>query len=67
MQTFHAEIVVEEGGKLHLDHVPFSKGESVHVYISSAKPALTQSLKGTVLNYERPLAPVVEEDWEAGK
>ena len=29
MQTFHAEIVVEKDGKLHLEHLPFSEGEAV--------------------------------------
>src|ERR1700722_7010848 len=38
MQTFHAETVVEKDGKLHLDHVPFSEGQAVHVVVSSATP-----------------------------
>ena len=67
MQTFHAEIVVEKDGKLQLDHVPFSEGQAVHVFISSATPATVQPLKGSVLKYERPRAPVAEEDWEAAK
>ncbi len=67
MQMFHAEIVVEKDGKLHLDHVPFSEGEPVHVFISSASPLTRQSLKGSVLKYEQPLAPVAGEDWEAAK
>jgi hypothetical protein len=67
MQTFHAEIVVEKDGKLHLDHVPFSEGESVHVFVSSATPITQQPLKGSLLKYEQPLAPVAPEDWEAAK
>jgi hypothetical protein len=67
MQTFHAETVVEKDGKLHLDHVPFSEGEAVHVFVSSAKPNAQASLRGSVLKYEQPLAPVAVEDWEAGK
>ena len=67
MQTFHAETVVEKDGKLRLDHLPFSEGESVHVFVSSATPATQRSLKGSVLKYEQPLAPVAEEDWEAAK
>jgi hypothetical protein len=67
MQTFHAETVVEKEGKLHLDHVPFSEGEAVHVFVSSAAPVAKDSLKGTVLKYEQPLAPVAVEDWEAAK
>lgn len=67
MQTFHTEIVVEKDGKLRLDHLPFSEGESVHVFVSSASPITKQLLEGSVLKYEQPLAPVAEEDWEAAK
>jgi len=65
MQTFHAETVIEKNGKLHLDHVPFSEGEAVHVFVSSVAPFTKDSLKGSVLKYEQPLAPVSQEDWEA--
>jgi hypothetical protein len=67
MQTFHTETVVEKDGKLHLDHVPFSEGQAVHVFVSTATPAKEDSLRGSVLKYDQPLAPVAEEDWEAGK
>jgi hypothetical protein len=67
MRTFHAETVVEKDGKLHLDHVPFSEGESVHVFVSSTTTFTKQPLKGSVLKYEQPLAPVAAEDWEAAK
>ena len=67
MQTFHTEVVVEKDGKLHLDHVPFSEGEAVHVFVSSAAPLTRQTLKGSVLKFEQPLAPVGEADWEAMK
>src|SRR5258708_38374294 len=64
MQTFHTETVVEKDGKLHLDHVPFSEGQAVHVFVSTATPARKDYLKGFVLKYDPPLAPVAEEDWE---
>jgi hypothetical protein len=67
MQTFQTDIVVEKDGKLHLEHLPFSEGEAVHVFVSSATPVSQQPLKGSVLKYERPLEPVAEEDWEAAK
>jgi len=67
MQMFHAESVVEKDGKLHLDHVPFSEGEAVHVFVSSARRVTQQHLKGSVLKYEHPLAPVAEKDWDAAK
>lgn len=67
MPMFHAESVVAKDGKLHLDHVPFSEGETVHVFVSSAPRNPHQPLKGSVLKYDQPLAPVAEEDWDAAK
>jgi hypothetical protein len=67
MPTFHVETVVEKDGKLHLEHVPFAEGEAVHVFVSSATPVTKHLLKGSVLKYEQPLAPVAEADWEAAK
>jgi hypothetical protein len=66
-QMFHTEVVVEKDGKLHLDQVPFSEGESVHVFVPSAMPVTKQPLKGSGSKYEQPFAPVAEEDWEAIK
>jgi hypothetical protein len=63
MQTYHVETVVEKDGQLQLDHVPFSKGESVHVFVSSAQPDSKHPLKGSVLKYEQPFAPVAQGEW----
>jgi hypothetical protein len=67
MQTFHTDTVIEKDGRLHLDNVPFSEGESVHVFVSSATTLIQQPLKGCVLKYEQPFAPTAEEEWEAAK
>ena len=67
MQTFHTDIVIEKDGKLHLEHLPFSEGESVHVYVSTVKPVAKKTLQGSVVKYDQPFAPVAEEDWEAAK
>jgi len=67
METFHAETVVQKDGKLHLDPVPFSEGQAVHVFVSSSASHTKQPLKGSVLKYDQPLAPVAEGDWEATK
>ncbi|MGD0813752.1 MAG: hypothetical protein ABSA83_09125 [Verrucomicrobiota bacterium] len=67
MQTFHAETVVEKDGKLHLEDVPFEEGESVHVFVSSVTTVTRHPLKGSVLKFEQPLAPVAGEDWESAK
>jgi len=65
MQTFLAETVIEKDGRLSLDHLPFCEGEAVHVFVSSARSVRMHPLKGSVLKYERPLAPVEGVDWEA--
>jgi hypothetical protein len=67
MQTFHTEVIVKKDGTLHLDDVPFSEGEAVHVFLSSSVTVAKQSLQGSVLKYDHPFAPVAEEDWEAAK
>jgi len=67
MQNFHAETTVEKDGKLHLEHLPFAEGEMVHVFVSPAKPAKIFPLKGTVMKYEQPFAPVAADEWEASK
>ena len=65
MQTFFAESVVQEDGKLTLEHLPFVHGQTLQVFIS-ARPRVSaerHSLRGTVLKYERPLEPVASGDW----
>ena len=67
MQTFYAETVLEEDGKLTLHQLPFVHGETVQIFISAAKQLSTarHPLRGTVLKYERPFEPVAQEDWAA--
>jgi hypothetical protein len=38
MQTYHAETVVEQDGKVVLSGLPFSKGEKVEIVIRPAHP-----------------------------
>lgn len=59
MQTFHAETIVAKNGELHLEHLPFSEGDIVHVYVSSVKPIhpdQVKGLRGSVLNYDHAFA-----------
>ena len=61
------EVVLTEDGKLLLDHLPFSSGQTVEVIVLPM-PALipsNQSLKGMVVRYDRPTEPVAEDDWSA--
>jgi hypothetical protein len=69
MQTFFAESVVQEDGKLTLDHLPFVHGQSLQIFIS-VRPRVSAErhlLRGTVLKYERPLEPVASGDWTAAR
>jgi hypothetical protein len=60
------EAVLSEDGKL-LDHLPFQAGQAVEVIVlPAARPAPpAHTLRGTVLHYDQPTAPVAEADWGA--
>ena len=36
MEAYRAEVTIELGGKLHLDHLPFKTGERVEVVVSAS-------------------------------
>jgi hypothetical protein len=61
------EAVLSEDGKLSLDNLPFKAGQAVEVIVlpagCPAPPA--HALRGTVLHYDQPTAPVAEADWGA--
>ena len=61
------EAVLSEDGKLVLDHLPFRAGQAVEVIVLPAtRPTPPgQALRGTVLRYDQPTAPVAEADWGA--
>ena len=61
------EAVLSEDGKLLLDHLPFQAGQAVEVIVLPVNrtPSAGHALKGTVLRYDRPTAPVAETDWDA--
>jgi hypothetical protein len=66
MSIHVAEATVDPHGRLVLDHLPFQPGEKVDVVVRShnfADHALAD-LRGSVLSFENPLAPVAEGDWE---
>ena len=67
METYFAETIVQEDGKLTLEHLPFSQGDALQIFISASKPASGERypLRGTVLKYERPFEPVAHDDWAA--
>jgi hypothetical protein len=71
MRACRLEALVPSSGVLQLTGLPFSEGESVEVIVlerAATAPRQTwQSLKGSVLRYDRPTDPVAVEDWDALK
>ena len=67
MRTFYADTVLQEDGKLFLEHLSFGQGEALQIFIAAREhPAFEgSSLRGTVLKYEQPFEPVAQEDWAA--
>lgn len=61
------EAVLSEDGKLLLDQLPFRAGQTVEVIVLPvARPTFPPyALRGTVLRYDEPTAPVAESDWGA--
>jgi hypothetical protein len=60
------EAVLSEDGKLLLDHLPFRAGQAVEVIVLPASHPTPpgSALRGTVLRYDQPTAPVAEADWD---
>ncbi len=60
------EVVLSEDGKLSLDRLPFRAGQVVEVIVLPITGPITppQSLRGTVIRYDRPTEPVAETDWD---
>ena len=67
MPAYRIEVVLSEDGKLLLDHLPFRAGQAVEmIVLPTTRPAFPgQTLRGTVLRYDRPTEPVAEADWDA--
>ena len=61
-------LVLGEDGKLSLDHLPFRAGQTVEVTVSPTGETASgpdPALRGKVLQFEQPTAPVAEADWDA--
>jgi hypothetical protein len=62
------DAVLVEDGKLSLDNLPFRAGQAVEVIVLPAAQSVTSAthpLRGMVLQYDQPTAPVAEADWGA--
>lgn len=69
LQAHRIETTLTENGTLTLDHLPFQAGETVEVIVLPnalmPPPQDRYSLRGTPVQYQEPLEPVAEQDWDA--
>ena len=69
METFRLDTTLTQDGTLTLRDLPFQAGDAVEVIIVSRASASAEHraypLRGKVLHYDNPTAPVAQEDWEA--
>lgn len=69
METFRLDTTLTQDGTLTLRDLPFQAGDSVEVIIVPRVAASAEQsaypLRGKVLHYDNPTAPVAQEDWEA--
>lgn len=68
LQAHRIETTLTENGTLTLEHLPFQAGETVEVIVLpnvSANSPRRYPLRGTPLQYQEPMEPVAEQDWEA--
>lgn len=59
------ETVLIEDGKLALDNLPFRAGQTVEVIVlaaAQAGPLIDHPMRGMVLRYDDPTAPVSDSD-----
>ena len=69
LQAYHVRGHVSPDGTLVLENLPFRAGEEVEVIVLAEQPQVRAEreypLRGTVITYEHPAAPVAEPDWRA--
>ena len=69
METFKTKTSVKKNHKIELENVPFENGEDVEIEISLKEKNINNNypLRGSLLKYEDPFDPIVEDDWEVLK
>ena len=69
MEPFRLDTKLTKDGTLTLKGLPFHAGDAVEVIIVPQKAVSEQrsaySLRGSVIQYERPTDPISQDDWEA--
>lgn len=69
MEAYKIDVVLKQNGTLVLKQLPFKRGEHVEIIVIPAaeqkqEAADAHPLRGTVLRYDDPFAPVAEAEWE---
>jgi hypothetical protein len=61
------EVVLDQDGRLLIEHLPFLAGQRVEVIVlpSNEQQAADFPLRGSVVRYDRPTEPVADLDWNA--
>ncbi|MFT3879874.1 MAG: hypothetical protein QM703_09460 [Gemmatales bacterium] len=70
LPTIDRVVVMQKDGKLTLESLPFQAGDTVQVIVlphHAQKVDQQEQLRGSVLQYSDPFAPVAVNDWEAMK
>lgn len=69
MQAHRTNATVAENGSLTIESLPFPAGKRVEVVVFPARHELPGEarypLRGTPIQFENPVEPVAESDWEA--
>jgi hypothetical protein len=67
MTGHRVEAVLAEDGKLSLENLPFQAGQAVEIFVLPVNRTTVppDTLRGSVLQYDRPTDPVAEADWSA--
>jgi len=69
MEAYKVKAVLKQNGTLVLEQLPFQTGEHVEVIVirlshpAQEDASVDYPLRGTVLRYDDPFAPVAESDW----
>ena len=71
MESYKLETMMTSNGQLTLKDLPFKDGESIEIIILALHRAESSKnpypLRDSVLKYDAPMEPVVDQDWEAAQ
>jgi hypothetical protein len=69
VKTFSTQTTVRPDQKVEVEHVPFSQGQKVAVFMMSLQKddssSPTTNLTNSIVSFEAPFEPIAPEEWEA--